>query len=192
MRIATGITRVFNGDLIDGTGSAPVRDAVVVVDNGRISYAGPAIGAPSLPTDVHEIDARGGTIMPGLIESHFHATYYNVLVLEDLDIKYPPEMVALQSTFNSRMALECGYTSARSAGCLFNTDVWLAEAIDSDIVVGPRFIPGGQEICGAGGLMDWNPEFRKIGMEGVIIVVDGPDSGAHVPPAGSSRTVRSG
>ena len=23
--------------------------------------------------------------------------------------------------------------------------------------------------------MDWNPEFRKIGMEGVILVVDGPD-----------------
>jgi imidazolonepropionase-like amidohydrolase len=175
MRIATGITRISNGALIDGTGSSPTRDAVVVVDGGRISYAGPAIGAPPLATDVHEIDARGGTIMPGLIESHFHATYYNVLVLEDLDIKYPPEMVALQSTFNARMALECGYTSARSAGCLFNTDVWLAEAIDSDIVVGPRFIPGGQEICGAGGLMDWNPEFRKIGMEGVILVVDGPD-----------------
>jgi imidazolonepropionase-like amidohydrolase len=175
MRGATGITHILNGDLIDGTGTAPVRDAVVVVDNDRIRYAGPAIGAPPLANDAREIDAKGGTIMPGLIESHFHATYFNVLVLEDLDIKYPPEMVALQSTFNSRMALECGYTSARSAGCLFNTDVWLAEAIDSDIVVGPRFIPGGQEICGAGGLMDWNPEFRKIGMEGVIIVVDGPD-----------------
>ena len=175
MRIEPGYTRIHNGQLVDGTGAAPVSDAVVVIDNGRISYAGPAIGVPPLPHDVREIDANGGTIMPGLVESHFHATYFNVLVLEDLDIKYPPEMVALQSTFNSRMALECGYTSARSAGCLFNTDVWLAEAIDSDIVVGPRFVPGGQEICGAGGLMDWNPEFRKIGMEGVIIVVDGPD-----------------
>jgi imidazolonepropionase-like amidohydrolase len=175
MRFEPGYTRIHNGQLVDGTGAAPVRDAVVVIDNGRISYAGPAEGSPSVPAGVREIDANGGTIMPGLVEAHFHATYFNVLVLEDLDIKYPPEMVALQSTFNARMALECGYTSARSAGCLFNTDVWLAEAIDSDIVVGPRFVPGGQEICGAGGLMDWNPEFRKIGMEGVIIVVDGPD-----------------
>jgi imidazolonepropionase-like amidohydrolase len=175
MRFEPGYTRIHNGQLVDGTGAAPVRDAVVVIDNGRISYAGPAAGSPSVPAGVREIDANGGTIMPGLVEAHFHATYFNVLVLEDLDIKYPPEMVALQSTFNARMALECGYTSARSAGCLFNTDVWLAEAIDSDIVVGPRFVPGGQEICGAGGLMDWNPEFRKIGMEGVIIVVDGPD-----------------
>ncbi|MEP7112412.1 MAG: hypothetical protein ABI862_04035 [Ilumatobacteraceae bacterium] len=176
MRVATGITRIVNGQLIDGTGSAPVRDAVVMVDDRRITYAGPAIGAPVSATDVQQIDANGGTIMPGLVESHFHATYYNVLHLEDLDIKYPPEMVALQTTFNSRMALECGYTSARSAGCLFNTDVWLAEAIETDMVPGPRFVPGGQEICGAGGVMDWNPDFRKIGMEGVIIVVDGVDS----------------
>ena len=43
MRIATGITRIFNGGLIDGTGSVPVRDAVVVVDSARITYACPAI-----------------------------------------------------------------------------------------------------------------------------------------------------
>ena len=46
MRIATGTSRIFNGQLIDGTGAAPVRDAVVVVDGGRITYAGPAAGAP--------------------------------------------------------------------------------------------------------------------------------------------------
>ncbi|MDH3704706.1 MAG: amidohydrolase family protein, partial [Acidimicrobiia bacterium] len=113
--------------------------------------------------------------MPGLIEAHWHATYHNIVALEELDIAYPPETVALHAAFNARLALECGYTSARSAGCLFNTDVALAAAIDSDLVPGPRFVPGGQEICGAGGLMDWNPEFRKIGMEGVILVVDGPD-----------------
>jgi imidazolonepropionase-like amidohydrolase len=33
----------------------------------------------------------------------------------------------------------------------------------------------GREICGVGGLMDWNPEFRKIGMEGLVLLVNGPD-----------------
>ncbi len=176
MRTEAGVTRIFNGQLVDGTGSPPTRDAIVMVDNGRITYAGPAAGAPAQAPNAQQIDANGGTIMPGLIESHFHATYFNVLHLEDLDIKYPPEMVALQTTFNSRMALECGYTSARSAGCLFNIDVWLAEAIETDMVPGPRFIPGGQEICGVGGLMDWNPDFRKIGMEGVVLLVNGVDA----------------
>ena len=117
MRSEPGITSIHNGRLVDGTGGEPVSDAVVVIDNARITYAGPAAGSPPVPNDARQIDANGGTIMPGLIEAHFHASYYNVLVLEDLDIKYPPEMVSMQSTFNARMALECGYTSALSAGC---------------------------------------------------------------------------
>jgi imidazolonepropionase-like amidohydrolase len=161
--------------VFDGTGSEPTPDAAVLIDGGRIAFVGPAAALPPLPPDVERVDAVGCTVMPGLVEPHWHASYFNVLELEDLDIKYPAEMVSIQATFNARLALECGYTSARSAGCLFNSDVWLAHCIDTDLVPGPRFVPGGQEICGAGGLMDWNPEFRKIGMEGVILVVDGPD-----------------
>jgi len=172
---ATGTTVIRNGTIVDGIGSDPVRDGAVVIENGRLTFVGAAASLPNLPADAEPIDASGGTIMPGLVEPHWHASYFNVLELEDLDIKYPAEMVSIQATFNARLALECGYTSARSAGCLFNSDVWLAECIDTDLVPGPRFVPGGQEICGAGGLMDWNPEFRKIGMEGVILVVDGPD-----------------
>jgi imidazolonepropionase-like amidohydrolase len=175
MRNASGTTVIDNATLITGTGSAAQPDATVIVVDGLITYAGEASGAPSVPPDAARMDAGGGTVMPGLIEAHWHATYFNILVLEDLDIAHPPETVALHAAFNARLALECGYTSARSGGCLFNTDVALAAAIDSDVVPGPRFVPGGQEICGAGGLMDWNPEFRKIGMEGVILVVDGPD-----------------
>ena len=175
MKTAHGTTVISGGRLVDGTGAEPVDDGAVVVTDGTIVYAGAAAAMPEQQSGVARIDAAGGSIMPGLIEPHWHASYFNVLELEDLDIKYPAEMVSIQATFNARLALECGYTSARSAGCLFNSDVWLAEAIDGDIVPGPRFVPGGQEICGRGGLMDWNPEFRKIGMEGVILVVDGPD-----------------
>lgn len=172
---ATGTTVIRNGTIVDGTGSPPVQDGAVVIEDGRLTFVGTEASLPMTPCDAEQIDAGGGSIMPGLIEPHWHASYFNVLELEDLDIKYPAEMVSIQATFNARLALECGYTSARSAGCLFNSDVWLAECIDTDLVPGPRFVPGGQEICGAGGLMDWNPEFRKIGMEGVILVVDGPD-----------------
>lgn len=175
MRNAVGMSVIAHGRLITGTGAAPIDDATVVVEDGRISYAGASTGAPATPPHATVIDAAGTTVMPGLVEAHFHASYFNVAVLEDLDIAHPPEVVSLHAATNARVALECGYTAARSAGCLFNTDVALAGAIDADLVPGPRFVPSGQEICGAGGLMDWNPEFRKIGMEGVILVVDGPD-----------------
>lgn len=175
MKTASGTTLIENGQIVDGTGAEPIPDGAVVIEAGTISYVGGKESAPELPDGVDRIDARGGTIMPGLVEAHFHPTYFNVAALEDLDIKYPVEYVSLLASCNARLALECGYTSARSGGSLFNIDVWLKKAIDNDLVLGPRLAASGREICGAGGLMDWNPEFRKIGMEGLILLINGPD-----------------
>jgi imidazolonepropionase-like amidohydrolase len=175
MQTATGCTLISHGQVVDGTGDPPIPDGAVVIENGRITYVGPARSAPLLPNDVERIDANGGTILPGLVEAHFHPTYFNVAALEDLDIKYPVEYVTLLAATNARLALECGYTAARSGGSLFNIDVWLKKAIEADLVPGPRLAASGREICGAGGLMDWNPEFRKIGMEGLILLINGAD-----------------
>src|SRR6266545_7789252 len=175
MKTATGITLIHNGQLIDGTGGAPVADAALLIRDGRIAYAGPAAGLPELPPEHAEIDARGGTILPGLVEAHFHATYFNVAALEDLDTKHPVEYVTLLAAVNARLALECGYTAARSGGSLFNIDVWLKKAIENDLIPGPRLVASGREICGVGGLMDWNPDYRKIGMEGLVLLVSGAD-----------------
>jgi imidazolonepropionase-like amidohydrolase len=175
MKTATGTTVITHAQLIDGTGAPPVPDAALVIRDGRIAYAGPAAGAPPVPQDAERIDARGGTIMPGLVEAHFHATYFNIAALEDLDIKYPVEYVSLLASVNTRLALECGYTAARSGGCLFNVDVWLRKAIEEDLIPGPRLATSGREICSAGGLMDWNPEFRKIGMEGLVFIINGQE-----------------
>jgi len=175
MKTATGSTLLTNGQLVDGTSRPPVPNAAVIIENGRIAYAGPAAEAPPLPPDTPRIDALGGTIMPGLVEAHFHATYFNIAALEDLDIKYPVEYVSLLASVNTRLALECGYTAARSGGCLFNVDVWLKKAIEEDLIPGPRLAASGREICSAGGLMDWNPEFRKIGMEGLVFIINGQE-----------------
>src|SRR5687768_6507435 len=165
MKLAQGTTVISNGQLVDGTGKPAVKDAALVIQDGKIAYAGPTSGAPRVAPDASRIDAKGGTIMPGLVEAHYHATYFNVAELTDLDIKYPVEYVTLLASVNTRLALECGYTAARSGGSLFNVDVWLKKAIEEDLVPGPRLAASGREICGVGGLMDWNPDFRKIGME---------------------------
>ncbi len=175
MKTAVGTTLISHGQIFDGTGSAALPDGAVLIKQGRIAYVGPQAGLPQLSDDVERIDAGGGTIMPGLVEAHFHPTYFNVAALEDLDIKYPVEYVTLLAACNAKLALECGYTAARSGGSLFNIDVWLKKAIEEDLVLGPRLAASGREICGAGGLMDWNPEFRKIGMEGLILLINGPD-----------------
>ncbi|HEU0300747.1 MAG TPA: amidohydrolase family protein, partial [Longimicrobium sp.] len=54
--------------VIDGTGAAPVRNATVVMRNGRIACVGECEVGPG----VHAIDARGKWIIPGLIDAHMH------------------------------------------------------------------------------------------------------------------------
>jgi len=175
MKSATGITLIRNGQIVDGTGAAPLPNGAVVVEDAKITFVGREVNAPLVSREATIIDARGGTIMPGLVEAHFHPTYFNVAALEDLDIKYPVEYVTLLAAANAKLALECGYTAARSGGSLFNIDVWLKKAIEDDLCPGPRLAASGREICGVAGLMDWNPDYRKIGMEGLILLVNGPD-----------------
>ena len=176
MQQAKGRTVIQNGQIVDGTGAEPILDGTVVIDDGLISYVGTTAASETQhPPDAQIIDARGGTILPGLVEAHFHPTYFNVAALEDLDIRYPVEYVTLLASSNAKLALECGYTSARSGGSLFNIDFWLKKAIEEDVSLGPRLAASGREICGAAGLMDWNPEFRKIGMEGLVLIVNGAD-----------------
>lgn len=175
MRSEPGTTVIRGGRLFDGTGKAPVPDAALVFTDGVVTYAGPAAAMPAQAPEVRRIDVGGGTIMPGLVEAHFHPTYFDVAALEDLDIKYPVEYVTLLAAANARLALECGYTAARSGGSLFNIDVWLKKALENGLTTGPRLVASGREICGVGGLMDWNPDFRRIGMEGLVLLVNGPD-----------------
>src|SRR5438876_4916615 len=165
MKLATGTTVITNGTLLDGNGGPPVRDAALIARAGKIEFVGPANNVPPPPTGATRIDARGGTIMPGLVEAHFHPTYFNVANLEDLDIKYPVEYVTLLAAANAELALECGYTAARSGGSLFNVDVWLKKAIENDLCPGPRLAASRREICGVGGRLDWNPYHRRLGLE---------------------------
>ena len=62
---------VTGATVIDGTGRAPIADAVVVIENGRIKAVGPA-ASTSLPAGVRRVDARGRFVIPGLMDANLH------------------------------------------------------------------------------------------------------------------------
>ncbi len=62
---------LVGGTLIDGTGSAPVSDAVVVMRGGRIDCAGRRDICP-VPDAVEIIDVAGRWITPGVVDAHVH------------------------------------------------------------------------------------------------------------------------
>jgi imidazolonepropionase-like amidohydrolase len=65
------VTVFTHATVIDGTGRDPVRDATLVVNNGRIADMGPASKIKP-PEGAQVIDLSGQTIIPGIINLHSH------------------------------------------------------------------------------------------------------------------------
>ena len=67
----TKAVAIVGGTLIDGTGRAPLEDSAVVILNGRIQAVGKR-GELAIPQGAEVIDAKGKSILPGLIDGHCH------------------------------------------------------------------------------------------------------------------------
>ncbi len=65
---------IVGARLWDGTGRAPVANAVTVVHGDRIVCAG-ASGECLVPRDARIVDAQGQYLIPGLIDSHVHLLF---------------------------------------------------------------------------------------------------------------------
>ena len=65
---------VKNGTLIDGTGSDPVPGAVIVIEGQIISSVG-VDSTVDVPPGAVFVDARGGYILPGFMNTHVHGAY---------------------------------------------------------------------------------------------------------------------
>lgn len=69
--IATKTTAIVGATLLDGRGGAPLPDAVVIVRGERIVAVGTR-GKLPVPPQAEVLEARGLTLLPGLIDAHFH------------------------------------------------------------------------------------------------------------------------
>ena len=65
------VTVFSHATIIDGSGREPLRDATLVVSNGRIADIGPAAKVKT-PEGAQVIDLSGQTIIPGIINLHSH------------------------------------------------------------------------------------------------------------------------
>ena len=62
---------IVNGTVIDGTGSAPLKNAVIVINGERIAAIG-ANGKVDVPEGAQVIDAKGKFVIPGLMDANVH------------------------------------------------------------------------------------------------------------------------
>jgi len=65
------VTALVGATLIDGNGGEPIRNACVIVRNDKIEFAGKQDDA-KIPKEAETLNVQGLTILPGLIDAHFH------------------------------------------------------------------------------------------------------------------------
>src|ERR1043165_7505870 len=68
---ATSVIAIVGATLIDGTGGPVITDSAVIIRGEQIVAVGRR-DAVKVPSDAAVVDAKGLTLVPGLIDSHFH------------------------------------------------------------------------------------------------------------------------
>ncbi len=152
-----------------------LADAHVVVDDDRIAAVGTGPFPNAGPED-RVVDLGGRTVMPGMVNCHFHATYHNLgATPAPFGLEEPMALQAVRAVTSLGLLLESGFTSAVSAGAPFAIDASMKVAIDRGIIAGPRLIPCSRDISTTGHAGDRSfPPHWDVGALGAIRPSDGP------------------
>ncbi|MGD9287435.1 MAG: amidohydrolase family protein [Desulfobacterales bacterium] len=137
-------TAYTGATLIDGNGDPPVKDAVIVVRDDRITAVGTKASV-EIPTDALIEDLTGKTVIPGLIDCHIH------LDLHGLADTYAENLVedklrTLRAAAEMRNTLRSGFTTVRSVGSVNYVDLAVKQGVALGYVKGPRILAAGKII----------------------------------------------
>jgi len=148
-----GTTAIRAGTLIDGTGAAPVRNAVILVQGDRITAVGTNVQVPAGAT---VIDLSGATVLPGFIDAHVHLAFRTI---GDGDWQHAgltemPSQLALLGAAHAQQTLEAGFTTVRVVGTGNFGDIALRNAINAGWIPGPRILGAGVSFGIRGGHCD--------------------------------------
>lgn len=138
-------TVIRAGMLIDPGSGTVLRDGIVAIAGGRITYVG--MDTSRLARAAQVIDWSNHAVIPGLIDAHTHICY---AVDETTDT--PPwerlaeltldELLPLARE-NALAALRAGVTSAIDKGCWSGLDLRLRDEIERGQTPGPRLFVAG-------------------------------------------------
>lgn len=147
--------------LLDPVAGELREDYSVLVEEGRVKEVSDgAIRSAS----AREIDLRGKTLMPGLIDLHVHvhATQLNLSQQAHL----PNVLVTLRSLPLLQGMLRRGFTTVRDAGGAGHA---LKQAVETGLAEGPRLFVSGRAISQTGGHGDGRQRTDYIGTDGPCV-----------------------
>jgi imidazolonepropionase-like amidohydrolase len=129
-----------------------------VIDDGFVETEGRTIKRVGRLADLGVTAAKrietGGTILPGLIQSHGHLAWDGIHDLAAQSMDDPPEIAAYKCASNMLINLKAGVTTFRDLG-VNRTNLFAKQAVQQGIFPGPRLLVCGQAIVQTGGHTYW-------------------------------------
>ena len=161
-----GTLAFVGGTVIDGTGRAPLKDAVVLVKDGKVTAVGPRARTP-VPRDpkTRTFDVTGKYLMPGLIDCHVHFTGDHIETMMEngkrvsaqptQHRKYMEPLESarvIRAAANANVVLAAGYTTVRNLGHGHPAHIAaVQDAIREGLLAGPDILSAGWAISQTGG-----------------------------------------
>lgn len=175
----SAVTLFNNVRVFDGKGSSLTEPTNVLVRGNLIAKISSAPIATDRMATTTLIDGGGRTLMPGLIDAHWHAMLIRLNPAQAIfgDVGFSNLSAGVEAT----ATLMRGFTTVRDVG---GPVFGLKQAIDTGVISGPRIYPSGAMITvtsGHGDFRQMSDLPRKLGtltrMEqiGGSMVADSPD-----------------
>jgi len=139
---STNVKALVGGTLIDGYGSTPIRNSVVIIEGERIKAVG-QVGTLAIPSGADVISTEGMTVLPGLWDMHVHLMINGHSDYAHWDKTYPPLMETVIMPASARQLLMAGVTSARDLGGPLKASVAVRERIRKGEIPGPTLYISG-------------------------------------------------
>ena len=152
--------------LFDGR-TLKTKQGVLVAD-GRIRWVGAHARAPKAAAAATEVDGRGMTLTPGLIDCHVHLCFDGSADFAGEAREMTTDAVAtVKAVRNAARTLEHGVTTVRDLGGRGDAVIQVGRAVERGIVPGPRILAAGRALTITGG------HGHTLG---IAREVDGPDA----------------
>jgi imidazolonepropionase-like amidohydrolase len=200
---------IVGAQLIDGVGQTPLPSSTVLIGtDGRIAAVGPS-QAVAAPEGIPTIQARGKTLLPGLIDGHVHLTWDKSLYFAYSSLDYAtrlrsrdPERQLVRAGHFAQMALAAGVTTLRDCGADDFTVLALRDTIRTGGFVGPRILASGRPVTTTAGHIysDWGVDtaddlkkavcsLAERGVDFIKIIVSGGTTTPGTRITGSQYTL---
>lgn len=175
------IKALVGGTLIDGYGSKPVRNSVVIVEGERIKAVG-QVGSLAIPPGAEVISTEGMSVLPGLWDMHVHLMINGHSDYAHWDKTYPPQMEKVIMPASAKQLLMAGVTSARDLGAPLEASIAVRDRIKKGEIPGPTLYVSGPFIqhepypgtdyvrWGVKGVDDARAKVRKLAEAGVDVI----------------------